>query len=148
MSDKRTPKPAKDLLVERETMTQVAFVGAATIDDPATPEDRREAARKVYADVGFWLMYSEAAGGRFDRVVKLMPAGMKWPGFYRDMLDEYLLDLGAEVVEQHPALVEMARHAATLADEDSYSVDFRLDALGALNVVMGSLKGFADDEVL
>jgi hypothetical protein len=91
MSKKLTPKPAKELLVERETMTQVAFVCNDVIDNPNSKEEQREAARKVYDDAGFWLMYSEAAGGPYDRVIKLMPAGMKWGGFYRDMVDEFLL---------------------------------------------------------
>jgi hypothetical protein len=147
MSEKLTPKPARDLLVERDTMTQAAFVCHDVIADPSSTEERRDAARKVFDDLNSWLRYSEAAGGRWDRVVKMMPAGMKWAGFYRDMLDEFLLDLGAEVVEAHPALVEMARHAANLADTDGYSLDFRLDALDSLNVVLAALKRAAEVEL-
>jgi len=147
MPDKKTPKPAKDLLVERDTMTQAAFVCHDVIADPNSTEERREAARKVFDDLDFWLCYSEAAGGPFDRVIKLMPAGMKWPGFYRDMVDEFLLDLGAEVVAAHPGMVEIARHAASLADTDAYSLDFRLDALDSLNVVLAALKRAAEVEL-
>jgi hypothetical protein len=102
------------LVVQRETLTQAAFVVAATISDPATPEDRREAARKVAEDLGFWLMFGD---GRADGVIQLEPAGFKWGAFYSDLVEEFLLDLGCDVVEDHPALAEMARHAAELVDE-------------------------------
>jgi hypothetical protein len=144
---RRDDRPAgtKELLIERDTMTEAAFLCIRTIDDPATPDDVREHARNVFSDLNFWLAFSDARSYPGERTIRMVPIGMHWPGFYAEMVEELLIDLGPKVVDDQPARVALARHTAKLVDEQGFSTDYRLDSLDALNEVLASLKAAADE---
>lgn len=53
---------------------------------------------------------------------------------------------GVEVTNENPPCVAMARLAAELVDNGSYSMDFRLEALEVLDLVLGRLKELSESE--
>jgi hypothetical protein len=61
------------------------------------------------------------------------------------MVDEFVLDLPAEVREDMRAHVLMARQAAKYTDDALYSTDFRLDSYDCLNTILAALKAEAED---
>jgi hypothetical protein len=142
------PETQKQLLVERETMTEAAFVCHAVIENPDTPEDMREHALNVFSDVNFWLAFSDARGCPTDRTIRMLPIGFKWPGFFTDMVEVLLIYSPRNVIDERSGQVALARWAAKEIDDEGYSSDWRLDMYDALNKVVASLKAAADDAEL
>jgi hypothetical protein len=134
------PRP---LLVDRSDLTACAWLAAAVADDDREPDDVRQDVRDLLRDMTHVLLYGEPGGGRS---IKLIPVGFRWPGFFVDMVAEFLVDLDDEVKAERPAQVHLAQYAATLVDREGFSIDFRLDSLDALNVILASLRGTDDQK--
>jgi hypothetical protein len=139
MSDTTT-----SLAIERPDLVATAALLARVIDDAATSESIRDEARKVFDDCSFWLLYG-MPGKLSSTPVALVPVGFNWPGFYGQLVAEFLLDLDPAVREANPLLVTMAETAAELVDYQGYSTDARLDGLDALNDVLASLQAGSDE---
>jgi hypothetical protein len=131
------PRP---LLVERDDLSACLFKLLPSIEgDEPCP-----AVASLFADLSDVLLYGEPGG---ERSIKLIPMSFKVAGFYRDTVGEMILDLGGERVEaDHPVFCCLARLSAALVDDQSYSTDFRLDSLDALDRVLAGLKRATDDE--
>lgn len=133
-----------DLRLTRADLVKASQVACAVVDDASQPDELRADA----ADVEFRLSEAlcfQSHGADGQRSIRLPPIGFKWAGHYKQLVDEYLLDLGADIVAEHPAQVLMARKAAKYTDDALYSSDFRLDAYDCLNQILAGLKGAAED---
>jgi hypothetical protein len=134
-----------DLVVTRDWLVKASLIAGSVIEDEDQPDDLRADA----ADVEFMLSevllhQSHSADG--ERSIRLLPIGFKWAQFYTQMVDEFVLDLPAEVREDMPVHILMARMAAKYTDDGLYSSDFRLDAYDALNTILAALKAAAADD--
>jgi hypothetical protein len=132
------------LLVNRQDVESCAFLAMAIADDPSEGEQIRADCRDLLAELCELLLHQQP--GLAGREIRLKPVGMTWPRFYPDMTEEYLLDLGEDVVAENPMWVVLAKHFAALCDNDSFSVDYRCASLEALNEVLAALKAAAEDE--
>jgi hypothetical protein len=128
-------------IIDRGDLVRCAQLLQFVIDDPASRDDVREAAAEAFSDLNCALVYEKT--GR----VALVPYGFRVKGFYTDMVAEFLLDLGEEVVAYEAVRVEMAKLAAAHVDNTEYNLDFRLDCLDALSEILASLKRCADELV-
>jgi hypothetical protein len=136
----RHPRP---LLVQRDVLVAASQIAAGLADDPGEDADLRQDVQELYEAISDVLMYDEPA----DRGIRLVPMSFRITNFYTDMTSEFVLDLGGEEIEtDHPVRCLLARLAAELADNQSYSSDFRLDALDALNQVLAGLKSAVESQ--
>jgi hypothetical protein len=130
----------KTTVVEREAVEYLAWLSALAIDGQIElPEFLGNDKNWAFARASDILTHQEhGAGGK--RSIRLIPVSFKIIGFHKDMVEEFILDLGGEQVEaDHPVFCVLARHAAKLADS-SYSFDFRWDSRQALDVVWPASK--------
>jgi hypothetical protein len=132
------------LVVNREAVESCAFLAMAIADDPSEGEQIRADTADLLKELCDLLLYQQP--GLAGREIRLKPVGMTWPRFYPDMTEEFLVDVGAEVVADNPLLVLLARRAAELCDNVAYSVDFRLHSLDVLNEILAALKRAAEEE--
>ncbi len=130
-----------ELLIERSDMRQIAAFAAMILDDPDADEAQRDKADEIYQQAHFSLMYEDQ-----PRPVRLVPITFGWPGTHTELLEEFLLDLGSEVVAENPAYVVMARQMAEMTDREGYSTQARLEAYDSLNYILGLIRAAADDE--
>ena len=134
-----------ELLVTREWMVRASQVAGAVVDDESQPDELRAGAADVEFMLSEVLLYQDhSADG--TRSIRMLPILFGWPQGVTSMLDEFLLDVGADVVAEHPAQVLMARLAAKYCDDGLFSSDFRLDAYDALNQILAALTRAAQDE--
>ena len=133
-------KPA-DLLIERSDMREVAAFAAMVLDDADADEALRDQADIVYQQCHFALLYADE-----PRPSRLVPVTMGWPGAHTELLSEFLLDLGCDVVARCPAYVAMARQMAEMTDHEGYSTQCRLEAYDSLNYILGLLRAARDDD--
>lgn len=148
MSDTETStSTTKKVVVEREAVEYAAWLSALAIDGVITLPDWLGADKNwAFAQASYILLFQEH-GADGKRSIRLIPMSFKVSGFYQDMVAELILDLGGEQVEaDHPVFCVLARHAAKLVDDQSYSADFRIDALDALNAVLATLKRRVTDD--
>jgi hypothetical protein len=123
------PRP---LLVGRDDLTEVSFQLLPSVEagDPVVTD--------LFRDISRILCYGEPGGGQS---IRLIPMAFRIDNYYRDMVDEFVVDLGGEQVENgHPVYCLLARLSAGLVDGKAFSDDFRLDSLDALGQVLGGLK--------
>jgi hypothetical protein len=92
----------KTLIVERQDIERCAKLAAAVAD--GGPDELREDAHRVFEDTSFWLLYGIPTDGRSIRMV---PAGFRWPGYYVEMVAEFLLDLPGDVRSEFPGQVSL-----------------------------------------
>lgn len=135
----------KEIIVERNTLSQTLQLLDKVIDYERTPNALRKQALDLFDEWSFWMCYSNADGKRREYDIELVPVGFRWPGFYKQMVAEFLMDLPERVVADHPALVQMAKQAAALVDTEGFAYDFRFEGLESLNRVLAQLKSAADD---
>lgn len=137
----------KNVVVEREAVEYAAWLSALAIDGQIMLPDWLGADKNwAYARASYILLHQQH-GADGKRSIRLIPMSFRVIGFHRDMVEEYILDLGGEPVEAaHPVYCVLARHAAGLVDCQSYSFDFRWDALQALDGVLATLKATVDDD--
>ena len=134
-----------ELRVTRDDLVKASFIAAAVVDDDTQPDELRDDAQLVEFRLSEVLLHqSHAAEG--ERSIRRLPVGFRWPQFYTQMVEEYILDLPAEVREDMPAHLLMARKAAKYCDNALYSSDFRLDSYDALNTILAALKSAAEDQ--
>jgi hypothetical protein len=108
----------KRLVVQREDVEACAHIAMALMDDAAEPEQIRHDMADLFDELNELLLY-QPHGADGQRSLRLVPMSFKLKRFHCDMVEELLLDLGEDVVADHPAQVLMARQAAELVDNDS-----------------------------
>lgn len=132
--------PTISMVVDRDKMTTAALCLIKTIDDPTTSAELRDEAQAAFDVLQHVALYNESACA-----AELAPVGFWELGFYVKHVDERLNRLPGTVKADCALQVMMAKRAAALMDNQSYSVDFRLEAYRALTEVMASLRSAAAD---
>jgi hypothetical protein len=120
----------KTTVVEREAVEYLAWLSALAIDGQIElPEFLGNDKNWAFARASDILTHQEhGAGGK--RSIRLIPVSFKIIGFHKDMVEEFILDLGGEQVEaDHPVFCVLAN-----------SFDFRWDSRQALDVVWPASK--------
>jgi hypothetical protein len=138
-------RPPKPIVLDRNDIVIASAMAWARADDERRPQESREHAREFANKLGDVLCYQEFGAAPGD-TVRLCPIGFRMPGCYVDMVENFLLDLGGEAAAWSAVHVMVARMAAQYIDNDDYSTDFRLECLDSLNLILGSLKEYAECE--
>jgi hypothetical protein len=125
----RTPPPPWELTVERDDLHRTCELALAVISCPETPDWLREKAFETAEDVGWWLTW----GGDAGRTIRLVPVGMHWDGFYREMYEEFMLGIPDEIKAAFPLDVILAEKAAQACDTQGFAMDARLESLEVLH---------------
>jgi hypothetical protein len=124
------------ITVRHDDLVEFAKVAAAVVDNPQRPDWLRADAQEFYDQCSHAILYCNDPSKRYG----FHPVAFRVKGFYRALVDETLERLGEQVLADEPIRVLMARQAADLCDSSCYSIDFRLVALNALEVVLKSLE--------
>jgi hypothetical protein len=132
------------LVVTRDDLVKASQIAYAVVDDDSQPDELRADAADVEFRLSEALCY-QSHGADDERSIRLLPIGMKWPQHFTSMEAEFEIDLPAQVREDMPAHLLMARLAAKYCDDALLSADFRLDAYDCLNQILAALTRAADE---
>jgi hypothetical protein len=135
-----------EIVLHRDFLVRADQLAWSVIDDDTAPDELRADARDVEFALSEVLCY-QSHGVDGERSIRLIPVGFRFPQFYTQMVDEFLIDLPPEVREDMPAHILMARQAAKYVDDALYSTDFRLDSYDALNMILAAMKAEVAGEV-
>jgi hypothetical protein len=135
MSDELTPRQ-RDEIWRRSDVLESARHAVAMIDNPARPQALRDYASILFKQCSEILLHQNDP----EKRVVLVPLSFRVTDFYRDMWVDFLTRLPEEVVDDNPIHVAMGEQAADLVDDDSYSSQFRLEALEAFKTVMAGME--------
>jgi hypothetical protein len=124
------------VIAQRSDVLEWARVACAVIDNEARPESVRREAQQVFDDCSHDLLYTNGPEKRF----RFYPLAFRVKGFYRSMVDDLMSCLPDAAKAANPVQVHLAGLAADLADNQSFSVDYRIEALDALREVLRALE--------
>jgi hypothetical protein len=129
-----------EVVVPRSELQEAVWdLGTKVLDSPNVSDDVREAARKVFDGIGFWLLFD-------DRNWRLLPYLMGWPEAIAYRVEEVLAEIPEPVRTANPAWVQMARHFAKLADRHGFGADARLEFLDVAQMAIDRLRDAIDDD--
>lgn len=146
-------KVMRDNLIEmsRRDLDTMARAAWAVVAHPQgfTPE-QLDANDQLLDDLTAVICYGPEYYGR------LVPVGfhLLWKGYFPEMVEVFLTDLGEEVTSKNQVYVALARHAAEVCDDQGFGTDYKLEFVAELNKILERLweakeamTGEPDDDI-
>lgn len=144
MTTRRSVKGSNQTRMERAELVDAAMIAYETWHDETKPKTLRAKAEKTFRKLNDRLLCGYPEG----RSIRLIPMPFRMKGYYVEMVEELILDLGASELEAaEPVRCQLARHTAQLIDDTGLSDDYRLEARDALDQVLAGLQDSAKDLV-